>query len=106
MGILHKLKRSWIERKFKKNNLGIIQSVSKDTFHGIIDVLHSRGWEVSFDYFGPDGWSDKGSCKVRKGVSVLDFSWSSDSKGSITGMNRIVAGLANEFELVKRDQPF
>jgi hypothetical protein len=105
MNLFTKMKRKRIEKRFLRKDLSIIQSVPKTLFHEIITQLSSRGWEVTCDYQGEEGWTEKGKCKVRKGVSTLDFEWNKKSLGSITGLDRIISDIANEFSLTKRRSP-
>ena len=105
MNLFTKMKRKRIEKRFLRKDLSIIQSVPTELFHEIISQLPGRGWEVTCDYMGKEGWTEKGKCKVRKGVSVLDFEWTIKNEGSITGLDRIISDIANEFSLTKRRTP-
>ena len=105
MQFFSNLKRWRLERHFKRNGLCIIQQIPTELFHSIIETLAKRGWEVTLDYRGPKGWSEKGQCKLRKGTSVLEFSWSNNALGSIIGIERIVSGIAKDFDLIQFDKP-
>ena len=105
MNLFTKMKRKRIEKRFLRKDLSIIQSVPTDLFHEIITQLADRGWEVTCEYQGESGWTEKGKCKVRKGLSVLDFEWNKTNLGSITGLDRIVTDIASEYSLTKRRSP-
>lgn len=91
--------------RFINDELNIIQHIPTGLFHLIIEKLAERGWEVSLDYRGPNGWSKSGKCSVRKGTSILEFIWDENELGSIIGLKRIVSGLAKEFGLIQHDKP-
>ncbi|MBO1256498.1 hypothetical protein J3L16_12470 [Alteromonas sp. 5E99-2] len=105
MNVITRIKRKCVEKRFRQNDLNIIQNIPKEKFHHIIEALVTEGWEVSIDYRGPDGWKDKGHCKLRKGISVLGCKWNSNEQGSIDGLALIIKGIATQFELVSLDAP-
>ncbi len=105
MNVIKNMKRKCTEKRFRQNDLNIIQNIPTDTFHNVIEVLVDAGWEVSIDYRGPDGWEHKGRCKLRKGTSVLECCWSSNHQGAISGLGRIIKGIATQFDLVSLDTP-
>lgn len=105
MNVFTRMQRKYTEKRFLRNDLNIIQNIQTDNFHHIIEVLVAAGWEVSIDYRGREGWEHKGSCKLRKGTSVLECNWSRTEQGTITGLGRIIKGVAIQFDLVSLDTP-
>lgn len=106
MGLLTSFKQKRVTRKFAKHNLNILQNLPFDKLQTILQGLILQGWEVHPDYLDTSNENNDWECKLRKGTSVLDVTWSASNTesdntkntGSITGLERIIVGLGKEFD--------
>lgn len=105
MGLLSKLKRSWTERKFKKHDWRIIQSIPFNTFEETIASHVDDGWEIEEDYLPLKASTKKWKCELKKGTSILVCTWSSEHQGQIVGPERVVTGLASSLNLPAFNSP-
>lgn len=99
MSFFTKLNKKLVENRFKRKGLNIIQGIPTNDIKEIISLYVSEGWEIGSQYSSKDALINSGECAIRRGQSTLLFEWSEASKGSITGPERIVFGLANQFKL-------
>ena len=103
MTLLQQIYKKYIQYKFKRDNLNIIENIPALRFDEVVLACIKGGWETDYAYlpFSRDvvNQQNQWQCKLRKGTSTLICQWKHATSGSIRGPKRIVKGLGSEFEL-------
>ncbi|KXJ60661.1 MAG: hypothetical protein AXW14_11640 [Alteromonas sp. Nap_26] len=99
MGLLASFKKSRLERKFKKNDWVIIQSIPFEQFEQTIVDYVDDGWEIEDDYQRLAPETTTWQCELRKGISTLTCVWSASVSGQIYGPERVLTSLASKLNL-------
>lgn len=105
MKLFASFKRKRLEARYKRDDLRIIENVSADNFQTILTQYQDEGWELTDTYtiFQPELKTWQG--KLRKGTSVLTCDWHHEYNGSISGLARIIEGLAPAYQLTVLSYP-
>ena len=105
MGLFSQLKQHYVASSFRRNDLKIIEAIEASTFGRILDDYTEQGWELTDAYGAFDENTPRWDCKLRKGASTLSCKWRREEEGSISGLTRIVTGLAERYNLTVHDTP-
>ena len=99
MGLFTGFKKAKLEKKFRKNEWVIIQSIPFLQLEQLIVEHVESGGEIEDDYerLKPD--TKKWECELRKGTSILTCIWMAQHQGLIYGPERVLSGLAEKLNL-------
>jgi hypothetical protein len=105
MNILTLLGQKYTKYRYKRDKLNIIQQIPTQQLQQIIKKYRLDGWEVAPEYHANEVCVDSWQYKLRKGTSVLQCQWSKEMEGQISGPQRIIVGLGEEFCLTVNSAP-
>ena len=90
------LSRKYVESKYRRNNLRVIEDISAERFRAILQYYVENGWELTDNYGSFNEERERWRCKLRKGNSTLECEWDKRYEGRIYGPAKIVNGLGKE----------
>jgi hypothetical protein len=99
MGLLTGFKKHSLEKKFKKSDWVIIQSIPFSQFEQLIVDYVDSGWEIEDDYIRLQEETPKWQCILKKGTSILTCIWTMKGQGQVYGPSRVLNGLAQTLNL-------
>jgi len=99
MGLLTGFKKSSLEKKFRKSDWVIIQSIPFAQFEQLIVDYVDSGWEIEDDYVRLQEDTPKWECILKKGTSILTCIWTVKAHGQVYGPSRVLNGLAEKLNM-------
>ena len=99
MSLYTKIRQSLVKGRFKRKGLNIIQDIPTAQIKELLAHYVNEGWELGTEYYDQESLVEGGKCTIRRGQSTLLFEWNEKNEGSITGLERIVFGIASEHKL-------